>query len=51
MDGTNYTDIGGGAITGDSWLSIPWVVKYMRLNVTTALGGGDKLILGYRTDP
>lgn len=50
MDGTNYTDIGGGAVTGNDWLSIPWAVKWMRLNVTVAIGGSDKLMLGYSTD-
>jgi hypothetical protein len=49
MDGTNYVDIGGGAIAANTWLSFPYAVKFMRLNVGTDIGAG-KVMLGYSTD-
>lgn len=50
-DGTNWIDVGGGAITGDAWRLVTPVVKFIRMNVTLAIGAGDKLILGGRTIP
>lgn len=46
MDGTTYTDIGGGAIVADAWISVPWAVKFMRLNIATDIGAGKLILAG-----
>lgn len=46
IDGTNWSDVGGGAITGNAFIVLAVQVRYLRVLTTTA-GDGEFTLFAY----